>query len=52
MIKKSSKFHNNPILVPLHKPPYPVMDLYDSQNVDLKIRVDIWMNMNVIPVEY
>ena len=29
-----------------------MMNLYDGQKIDLKIRVDIWMWMDVIPVEY
>ena len=39
------------ILVPFHKPLDPMMDLYDGQKIDLKTRVDIWMRMDVIPVE-
>ena len=39
------------ILVPYHKPLHPMMDLYDGQKIDLKKMVDIWMRMDVIPVE-
>ena len=48
----SSQCHNNPVLVPLRKPPDPMKDLYDGQIYDLKIRVDIWTRMDVVPVEY
>ena len=40
--KSSSQCHNNPVLVPLHKPPDPVKDLYGSNTYDLKTRVDIF----------
>ena len=29
-----------------------MMDIYDGQNIDLKTRVDIWMRMYVVSVEY
>ena len=48
----SSQCHNNPDLVPPRKPPDPVKDIYDSQTYDLKTRLDIWMMMDVVPVEY
>ena len=48
----SSQCHNNPVLVPLCKPPDPVKGFYDGQTYDLKTRVDIWMRMDVVPVEY
>ena len=48
----SSKCHSKLILVPYHKPLDPMMDIYDGQNFDLKTRVDIWMRMYVVPVEY
>ena len=44
--------HNNPFTVPPCKPPDPVKDIYDGQTYDLKTRVDIWMRMDVIPVDY
>ena len=44
--------HNNPFLVPPRKPPDPVKDIYDGQTCDLKTRGDIWMRMDVVPVEY
>ena len=50
--KSSSQCHNNPVLVPLCKPPDPVKDIYDGQTYDLKTRVDIWTRMDVVPVEY
>ena len=50
--ESSSQFHNNPVLVPPRKPPDTVKDLYDGQTYDLKTRVDIWMSMDVVPVEY
>ena len=46
-----SKFHSNLILVPPHKPLDPMMDLYDGHNFDLKTRVDIWMRIDVVPLE-
>ena len=36
---------------PSHKPLDPMMDLYNGQTFDLKKRVDIWMRMDVIPIE-
>ena len=48
----STQCHSNPVLVPPRKPPDPVKDFYDSQTYDLKIRVDICMRMDVVPVEY
>ena len=48
----SSQCHNNPILVPPHKPPDPVKDLYDGHIYDLKTRMDIWTRMDVVTVEY
>ena len=48
----SNQCHSKLILVPYHKPLDPIMDLYDGQKIDLKTRVDIWMSMDVIPVEY
>ena len=48
----SSQCHNNPVLVPPRKPPYPVKDLYDGQTYDLKARLDIWTRMDVVLVEY
>ena len=50
--KSSSQCHNNSVLVPPRKPPNPVKDLYDGQTYDLKPRLDIWMRMDVVPVEY
>ena len=50
MRESSSQCHNNPVLVPSHKPPDPVKNLYDGHNFDLKTRVDIWMMMDVVPV--
>ena len=50
--KSSSQCHNNPVLVPLCKPPDPMKDIYDGNTYDLKTRVDIWMRMDVVPVEY
>ena len=47
----SSQCHNNPVLVPPHKPPYPVTDLYDGQTYDLKTRVDIWTRMDMVSME-
>ena len=40
------------ILVPYHKPPDPMMDLYDGQTFDLETSVDIWMRVDVALVEY
>ena len=48
----SSQCHNNPVLVPPCKPPYHVKDLYYGQTYDLKTRVDIYMSIDVVPVEY
>ena len=48
----SSQCQNNPVLVPPRKPPDPVKDIYYGQTYDLKIRVDIWMRMDVVLVEY
>ena len=27
-------------------------DIYDGQTYDLKTRVDIWVRVNIVPVEY
>ena len=43
----SSQCHSWLILFPHHKPLDPMMDIYDSQNFDLKTRLDIWMSMYV-----
>ena len=48
----SSQCHSNPVLVPPLKPPDNANYLYDGNNYDLKKRVDIWMSMDVVPVEY
>ena len=48
----SSQCHNNPVLVPPRKPPDPVNEFYDGQTYDLKTRVDIYMSIDVVPVEY
>ena len=48
----TSQCHNNPVLVPLHKSTDPMRDIYYSQVFDLKKRVDIWLSINVVPVEY
>ena len=48
----SSQCYNKQVLVPPHKPPDPVKDIYDGQTYDLKKMVDIWMRMDVVPVEY
>ena len=50
--KIHSQCHNNPVLVPLRKPPHPVKDLYDGHTYDLKIRVGTWTRMDMVPVEY
>ena len=47
----SSQCHNNPVFVPPCKPPDPVKGIYDGQTYDLKTRVDIWMRMDVVPVD-
>ena len=52
MRTNSSQYHNNSVLVPTRKPPDLVKYLYGSQTYDLKIRVDIWTSMDVVPVEY
>ena len=44
--------HNNPFLVPPCKPPDPVKGVYEGQTHYLEKRVDIWTNMDVVPVEY
>ena len=48
----SIQYHSNPVLVPPHKPPYLVVDLYDGQIYELKTRVNIWTSMDVITVDY
>ena len=50
--KSSRQCHNNPVLVPPRKPPDHMKDLYNVQTYDLKTRVDIWMSVDVVPVEY
>ena len=52
MMTGSSHCHSKMILVPSHKPPAIIMDLYDGQTFDLKARVDIWIRTDVVPVEY
>ena len=44
--------HNKPVLVITSKPPDLVKYIYDGQNYDTKIRMNIWTSMDVIPVEY
>ena len=44
--------HSILVLVPPIKPPDTVMDHYDGQTYDLKIRMDIWRSMDMVPVEY
>ena len=48
----SSQCHNNPVLVPPHKPTHHVKNVYAGQTYDLKTRLDIWTRMDVVPVEY
>ena len=50
--KSSSQYHNNPVLVPPRKPPNPVKYIYEGQTYDLKTKVDVWMRIDVVPVEY
>ena len=50
--KSSSQCHNNPFIVPPHKPPNPVKGIYDGQTYDLKTRLGISTSMYVVPVEY
>ena len=45
--KISIKCHNNPNLVPPHKQSDPMMDIYCSQNFDLKARVYTWKRMRI-----
>ena len=52
LMTSSRQCHNNPVLVPLLKPPDPVKDLYGGQTYDLKTRVDTYTRMDVVPVEY
>ena len=52
MRKSSSQCPNNPVMVPPRKPPNPVKDIYDGQTYELKTTVEIWMRMDVVPVEY
>ena len=40
------------ILVTSHKPTDHMMDLYDGQTFYLKTRVDIWVSMDMVLVEY
>ena len=51
MSTSSNQCHSKLILVTSHEPPDHIMDICDGQNIDLKIRVDIWMRMDLIPVE-
>ena len=48
----SIQCHNNPVFVPLCKPPDHVKDIYEVHTFDLKTRVGIWTKMDVVPVEY
>ena len=48
----SIQCHNNPVLVPPRKIPYTVKDLYANNIYNHKTRVDIWMRMDVFPVQY
>ena len=48
----SSQCNNKSVLVPPLKPTDPVKDTYDGQTYDLKTRVDIFMRMDVVPMEY
>ena len=48
----SSQCHNTQVLFPPRKLPDHVKDLYDGHTYHLKTRVDIWMRMDVVPLEY
>ena len=37
-------------MVLFNKPPDPMMDIFDGQTFDQKIRMDVRSRMNVIPV--
>ena len=50
--KISRQCHSNPGLLSPHKPPDPVMYHDDIQTFGLKIRVDIWTRIDVVPAEY
>ena len=43
--------HSNPVLVPNSKPTDPVMNNDDNNTDVLKVRVDIWTRMDVVPLE-
>ena len=44
--------YSNLVLLHTHKPPDHVMDNNDSKTYGMKIRMDIWTSMDVVPVEY
>ena len=48
----SSQCHSNPVFVHPRKPPDPVKNSYKGQTHDLKTRVDIWMRVGMVPVDY
>ena len=52
MRKISGQCQNNPVLVPPRKAPDPLKGVYEGQTHYLEKRVDIWTNMDVVPVEY
>ena len=48
----SRQCHVNPVLVYIHKPPDPVVDIYEGHTYDLKTVVDIQTRTDVVPVDY
>ena len=48
----SSQCHNNSVLVSPCKIPDHVKGINGGQNYDLRTRVDIWTNMDLVQVEY
>ena len=50
--KRSMQCLFNPVLVTPYKPPDLVEAVYDGHNYVMKKRVDIWIWVDVIPVEF
>ena len=48
----SNQYGNNSVLVPPHKPPDHLKDIYNGHTYELKTRVDIWTSVDVVSVEY
>ena len=51
MSTSSIQCHRKLILVPSHRPLDTMVNIYGGHVFDLKTRVDIWMRIDLVPVE-